>query len=149
FRRCAVPGRANPERAYSCSGREARENLRAEARRGESEAACKLLVVAPVWEDLRQKDGVGEALMRGNIMRARVRAGKFYGLVVMLGSLLTSAATPQTPANDAFTSARQFADQQGKEWIQRGIPGLSLTVAVDGKIVYSEGFGFADMEERV
>jgi len=82
-------------------------------------------------------------------MRARVRAGKFYGLVVMLGSLLTSAATPQTPANDAFTSARQFADQQGKEWIQRGIPGLSLTVAVDGKIVYSEGFGFADMEERV
>ena len=28
-------------------------------------------------------------------------------------------------------------------------PGLALAVAVDGKIVYSEGFGYADLEERV
>ena len=30
-----------------------------------------------------------------------------------------------------------------------GDPGLALAVAVDGKIVYSEGFGYADLEQRV
>jgi serine beta-lactamase-like protein LACTB len=32
---------------------------------------------------------------------------------------------------------------------QRRIPGMSATVAVDGQIVWSEGFGYADMEKRV
>jgi CubicO group peptidase (beta-lactamase class C family) len=31
----------------------------------------------------------------------------------------------------------------------RGIPGVTLAVAVDGQIVYSEGFGYADLEQRV
>ncbi len=31
----------------------------------------------------------------------------------------------------------------------RGIPGLSVTVAIDGKIIFSEGFGYADLEQRV
>ena len=87
--------------------------------------------------------------MRAIRMSMRMRAGKIYGVAVLAGLLLAAATTAQAPANDALASARQSADQQGKEWIQRGIPGLSLTVAVDGKIVYSEGFGFADLEERV
>jgi len=36
-----------------------------------------------------------------------------------------------------------------KEWLARGIPGLSVTVAIDGKIIFSEGFGYADLEQRV
>jgi CubicO group peptidase (beta-lactamase class C family) len=48
-----------------------------------------------------------------------------------------------------YAAARENADRQAKEWIARGIPGLALAVAVDGKIVYSEGFGYADLEERV
>lgn len=36
------------------------------------------------------------------------------------------------------------------EWQQRNrIPGLSAAVAVDGRIVWSEGFGWADLEQRV
>lgn len=30
-----------------------------------------------------------------------------------------------------------------------GIPGISVAVAVDGKVVWTEGFGFADIENRV
>jgi serine beta-lactamase-like protein LACTB len=48
-----------------------------------------------------------------------------------------------------FSKAEAHARSVGRELLGRGIPGLSLAVAVDGKIVYSEGFGFADLEERV
>src|SRR5215472_5862879 len=81
--------------------------------------------------------------MRRNWVRIQTR--KFFTLAAV-NCLLAAAAMGQATA---LASARQFADQQGKEWIQRGIPGLSLTVAVDGKIAYSKGFGFADLEERV
>ena len=32
---------------------------------------------------------------------------------------------------------------------ERGIPGVSIAVSVDGKTVWSEGFGLADVENRV
>lgn len=46
------------------------------------------------------------------------------------------------------------AVQQGRNLVedlmtQQGIPGLSVAVAVDGAVVWSEGFGFADLENRV
>jgi serine beta-lactamase-like protein LACTB len=49
----------------------------------------------------------------------------------------------------AYEEARENADRQAKEWIAKGVPGLALAVAVEGKLVYSEGFGYADLEERV
>ena len=58
-----------------------------------------------------------------------------------------SAALATRPA--PYAAARENANQQGREWLGRGIPGLALAVAVDGKIVYSEGFGYADLEARV
>jgi CubicO group peptidase (beta-lactamase class C family) len=36
-----------------------------------------------------------------------------------------------------------------KEWLGRGIPGLAIAVAVRGHIVYSEAFGYADLEQHV
>jgi len=58
----------------------------------------------------------------------------------------TAISSTQAAAN---TKAKEAADKQAKEWLSRGIPGLALAVAVDGKIVYSESFGYADLEERV
>jgi serine beta-lactamase-like protein LACTB len=58
-----------------------------------------------------------------------------------------SAAVATHPA--PYAAAKENADRQAKEWLSRGTPGLALAVAVDGKIVYSEGFGYADVEERV
>jgi serine beta-lactamase-like protein LACTB len=84
--------------------------------------------------------------IHGNRLR---RASKAGCVALAVGFVLWSAAVPQKAASDSYGAARANADRQGKEWIARGTPGLSLAVAVDGKIVYSEGFGFADLEERV
>jgi CubicO group peptidase (beta-lactamase class C family) len=46
----------------------------------------------------------------------------------------------------AIDSARAVAAQLVSE---RRLPGLSVAVAVDGEIIWSEGFGFADVENRV
>ena len=77
------------------------------------------------------------------------RSAKASWLVLAIPILLVTAAAAQRAATDPYAAARANADRQTREWIARGIPGLSLTVAVDGKIVYSEGFGYADLEERV
>jgi len=61
-----------------------------------------------------------------------------------------AVATPQTRVVQApYAEAIANANHQAGEWLAEGIPGISMTVAVDGKIVYSEGFGYADLEERV
>ncbi len=66
------------------------------------------------------------------------------------GVYIPAAITPQNQSATApFAAAKQNADKQAKEWLARGTPGLALAVAVDGKILYSESFGFADLEERV
>jgi CubicO group peptidase (beta-lactamase class C family) len=76
-------------------------------------------------------------------------------LLLVAGFLLASAGAiqGQTPAASVANlapcaEAKENADRQAKDWIARGTPGLALAVAVDGKIVYSEGFGFADLEAR-
>ena len=84
--------------------------------------------------------------IHGNRLR---RASKAGCIALAVGFVVWSAAIPQKAASDSYEAARANADRQAKEWIARGTPGLSLAVAVDGKIVYSEGFGFADLEERV
>ena len=84
--------------------------------------------------------------IHGNRLR---RASKAGCMALAVGFVLWIAAIPQKAASDSYEAARANADRQAKEWIARGTPGLSLAVAVDGKIVYSEGFGFADLEERV
>jgi len=78
-----------------------------------------------------------------------LRGRKTSWLVFVFAFLFVNATAAQTAQTDPYEVARANADRQAKEWIARGIPGLSLTVAVDGKIMYSEGFGYADLEERV
>src|SRR5262249_22484218 len=59
----------------------------------------------------------------------------------------TVPAAATAPAS--YAPARAAADKQAHEWLSRGTPGLALAVAIDGNIVSSEGFGFADLEERI
>ena len=79
-------------------------------------------------------------------------------LFVTLGGTAATVHTPPAIAQAAatgiahapdYSQAEEQARAIAKEWIGRGIPGLSLAVAVDGQVVYSEGFGYADLEERV
>jgi CubicO group peptidase (beta-lactamase class C family) len=61
------------------------------------------------------------------------------------------SAAPHPPV--AAPRRYVLAIERGREILQemlgRGIPGLSVAVAVDGEIVWAEGFGYADLENRV
>jgi serine beta-lactamase-like protein LACTB, mitochondrial len=73
------------------------------------------------------------------------------GFAVALAGAATvrCQSTAIASQSGSYATAKEIADKQAKEWLARGIPGLALAVAVDGKLVYSEGFGYADLEERV
>ena len=60
-----------------------------------------------------------------------------------------ATATVAAPTNHSRTAAIEHTRAIANEWLERGIPGFSVTVAEDGKIVFSEGFGYADLEQRV
>ncbi|HYB94604.1 MAG TPA: serine hydrolase domain-containing protein [Vicinamibacterales bacterium] len=54
-------------------------------------------------------------------------------------------ATPKPAWADAVERARQIARSEVAE---RNLPGLSIAVAAGGEIIWSEGFGWADIEAR-
>lgn len=119
-------------------------------------------------EDNREKalgGGVGRCggenlLARESAMMKKLRCGgsrwrsRLLALLCCAGMLFASPTTAfsqsAAPAAQAapYAGAREKAERQAKEWLAQGIPGLALAVAVEGKIVYSEGFGYADLEER-
>lgn len=65
-----------------------------------------------------------------------------------LAPAVRAQATATANAREDYAQARRHAEAIAKEWLARGIPGVSVAVAVDGRIVYSEGFGYADLEQR-
>jgi serine beta-lactamase-like protein LACTB, mitochondrial len=81
----------------------------------------------------------------------RKKTGWMYRvfLVLSFAGVCLSCGLTNHGQTTASASANENANRQAKEWLSRGIPGLALAVAVDGKIVYSESFGYADLEERV
>ena len=66
----------------------------------------------------------------------------------VVGALFPRAAGCQTPEpyRDAVGKSRDII---AATMATQKIPGLSIAVAVDGKIVWSEGFGFADLENNL
>ena len=87
------------------------------------------------------------------------RTGKILAIASFLafsavaqGSLrdVRAQATPASASREMdYAKAKEHARAVAKEWLARGIPGVTLAVAVDGRIVYAEGFGYADLEQRV
>ncbi len=77
-------------------------------------------------------------------MRTRIAYRK--AIAVSLGATLLMLASLSASANDVTLEAdrmlRQFASESGS-------PGLSVSVAQDGRLVWSRGFGYADIEQRV
>lgn len=65
--------------------------------------------------------------------------------VPLLALLLwASGALAQPALGTGLERARAIADSAA-----RGFPGMAIAVSVDGETVWSEGFGFADLEHRV
>jgi CubicO group peptidase (beta-lactamase class C family) len=73
-------------------------------------------------------------------------------LVVSLVSLSAQAAElaslPERSAaiRTVIEKSRELIRAKQEEW---KIPGVSAAVAVDGRVVWSEGFGWADLEQRI
>ena len=66
------------------------------------------------------------------------------------GSRITAAQTAGTVvASEPYAGARANAHKIATDLLARGIPGIAVAVAVDGHLAYAEGFGYADLEERV
>jgi serine beta-lactamase-like protein LACTB len=86
-----------------------------------------------------------------------VRASSHWRVALLLLCLcgftdpIVCAQTAAAPAlaPQPYAAARDHAHAVGNELLARGIPGLAVAVAVDGHLVYAEGFGYADLEERV
>jgi serine beta-lactamase-like protein LACTB, mitochondrial len=71
-------------------------------------------------------------------------------LTVVHGSdTVTQVTAPSSVVTTRYADARAHARQVGSELLTRGIPGLAVAVAVDGRVVFAEGFGYADLEQRV
>jgi serine beta-lactamase-like protein LACTB, mitochondrial len=61
----------------------------------------------------------------------------------------TQVTAPPPAVTTRYADARAHAHKIGNELLARGIPGLAIAVAVDGRMVFAEGFGYADLEQRV
>jgi CubicO group peptidase (beta-lactamase class C family) len=80
---------------------------------------------------------------------ALVLLAGFVGVYAPVAHSQAAAQTAAAAHAKDYSQAERHARTVAKELLARGIPGLSVAVAVDGRIVYSEGFGYADLEERV
>ena len=91
----------------------------------------------------------------------RVRVGALAVLLVpvlllhpvAVGGL--GAQQPGAPFREASGIAAEYLDTvtEARELIldymaERGVPGVSVAVGVDGRIIWSEGFGYANVEYR-
>ena len=72
-------------------------------------------------------------------------SGLLLGIFVLL---LAQTGYPQTDGRykNAIEKSRRAIE---KEMAEHRLPGVSVAVAIDGKIVWSEGFGMADLENKL
>ncbi len=77
--------------------------------------------------------------------RGSPRVGLARVVAVVFAALAALAHSAATPALDhAITAARQIVQTE----LAPKVPGLSVAIAVDGRLVWSEGFGFADLAAK-
>ena len=66
-----------------------------------------------------------------------------------LGTLAQTVRTATAPASGRYAEAAQESRAQiAAVMTERNIPGLSVAVSIDGAVVWSEGFGYANLEQR-
>ena len=76
------------------------------------------------------------------------RIAGLFSALMLLGGGGTYAQHAPAPyrLGDAVMEARQMVHASMAD---SAVPGLALAVMVDGQIIWSEGFGYADLEQRV
>lgn len=77
-------------------------------------------------------------------------AGMRTATAVLAAVLATGAAAAQAPPAGEYTEAVETARGLARALLaEDSLPGLSVAVGVDGRIVWAEGFGWADIADRV
>jgi len=64
-------------------------------------------------------------------------------------ALAQNGAPYAAPAPARYAGAIEQANSVAQEMMARGLPGMAVAVAVDGEIAWSQGYGYADVENRV
>lgn len=90
-------------------------------------------------------------------MHSQTRSVSTFLTGVLAWVAIAGAAHAQTSlphAEPASATRHAGAVEAGRAMLQAlveqsGVPGLSVAVAVDGRVVWAEGFGYADVENRV
>jgi serine beta-lactamase-like protein LACTB len=109
-----------------------------------------------LWQDVAASSESRERFImrKPNFPLKKSQSLRFFSIFLLLLSASAlhpaqsfSQATATAPATTS--KAAELARSVAKQWIARGIPGLSVTVARGDKIIYSEGFGFADLEGHI
>jgi serine beta-lactamase-like protein LACTB, mitochondrial len=68
----------------------------------------------------------------------------------LLSLLLFLCFTSLSLGQDQIAQATQRANKLGEALLESaGLPGLSIAVLKDGKVIYAEGFGYADIENGI
>jgi CubicO group peptidase (beta-lactamase class C family) len=71
-------------------------------------------------------------------------------LVAALGSAPQARPTADTGSAPPYAEATEVARELAVAVLEEAnLPGLSIAVGIDGAIAWSEGFGYADLEQRV
>jgi CubicO group peptidase (beta-lactamase class C family) len=85
---------------------------------------------------------------------------RFFRILALLAAFAPLSAQAQTqtptvasvplPAASSRAQAVDQARERMREWVAKdNLPGASVAVGLDGDVVWAEGFGWADLEQRV
>lgn len=96
-------------------------------------------------------DEAGQLLIAGANINGKgkeiftpIVSAKLKGREDMVNLLLSKGAKNETPASPGVLINKLYDSIKGKPY-----PGISLLVAQDGKIVYKNSFGYADIENKI
>ena len=70
-------------------------------------------------------------------------------ILTLVSFLLTSAAFAQSADTDLQKRLSLIEQKAEKRRQELGIPGMSLVIVKDGKVVYAKGLGYKDFEKRI
>ena len=91
----------------------------------------------------RNREVNGAMKRRWTAIRGRWPAVRAAAAAALLS--IVSCSPVSNPYGEAISAGRVLIDSL---MAARNVPGLSIAVSVDGEVVWSEGFGFADLEQE-
>lgn len=70
-------------------------------------------------------------------------------LYLFTNIVVVEASEGETPAGVPFVELESFIDNYMAQYIGKSAPGAAVAVVKDGKIIFSKGYGYADLENGI